>query len=44
MFYVLSSKLQSSSGSLSMLVRAVLSDKKPEDVPMVSVHILAALS
>lgn len=27
---------QSSSGSLSTLVRAVLSDKKPEDVPKVS--------
>lgn len=38
--------LQSSPGSLSTLVRAVLSDKKPEDVPKVSfrlVHLAALL-
>lgn len=35
--------LQSSSGSLSMLVRAVLLDKKPEEVPMVRFNALTAV-
>ncbi|XP_050364601.1 kinesin-like protein KIN-14I [Argentina anserina] len=35
-----SNKMQTSSGSLSMLVRAVLSDKKPEDVPMLVESVL----
>ena len=29
--------MQPSSGSLSMLVRSILLDKKPEEVPMVSI-------
>ena len=33
------SRLQSGSRSMSMLVRAVLLDKKPEEVPMVSIII-----
>lgn len=36
--------MQSSSGSLSMLVRAVLLDKKPDEVPMVRFKALAAVS
>lgn len=36
--------VQSSSGSLSMLVRAVLLDKKPDEVPMVRFKALVAVS